>query len=73
MQPERNSLSALQDVETNIRASDAIQADKKAIPSASPGRGKACGRLHTTETPGQEDGGMGLTSKVRRLSAILNA
>src|SRR4029077_19237996 len=30
MQPERNSLSALNDVETNIRASDAIQADKKA-------------------------------------------
>jgi uncharacterized protein DUF4404 len=30
MQPERNSLSALNDIETNIRASDAIQADKKA-------------------------------------------
>ena len=30
MQPERNSLTALNDIETNIRASDAIQADKKA-------------------------------------------
>ncbi|HSX81318.1 MAG TPA: DUF4404 family protein [Candidatus Saccharimonadia bacterium] len=30
MQPERNSLSALNDIETNIRASNAIQADKKA-------------------------------------------
>ena len=29
MQPERNSLSTLNDIETNIRASDAIQADKK--------------------------------------------
>ena len=30
MQPERNSLSTLNDIETNIRASNAIHADKKA-------------------------------------------
>jgi hypothetical protein len=30
MQPERNLLSALNNVEKTIRASDAIQADKKA-------------------------------------------